>query len=70
MQKPWGYFSTELDMSQSDKTIPVECLGVDNDSGKVLFSNKSPGVPAVIKYVCSLVQIIYGSTFITGTITK
>jgi hypothetical protein len=60
MQKPWGYLSTEHDMSQSDKAIPVECLGVDNASGKLLFSNNSPGVSAVIKYVCSLVQIIFG----------
>jgi hypothetical protein len=70
MEKPWGYFSTEHDMSQSDEAIPVECLGVDNDSGKLLFSNNLPGVSAVIKYVCSLVQIISGSSFITGIITK
>jgi hypothetical protein len=51
LQKPWGYFSTEHDMSQNDKTIPVECLGVDDVSGKLLFSNNPPGVSAVIKYV-------------------
>jgi hypothetical protein len=45
-------------------------IGVDSVSGKLLFSNKSPGVSAVIKYVCSLVQIISGSAFIAGIITK
>ncbi|KAN0111250.1 hypothetical protein V8E52_008730 [Russula decolorans] len=38
MQKPWGYFSSaEHNISQNDKTIPAECQGVDNVSGKLLF---------------------------------
>lgn len=59
MQKPWGYFSTEHDMSQNDNAVPVECLGVDNDSGKLLFSNNSPGVSAMIKhyYKISYIQL-------------
>ena len=69
MPEPWGYFSTEHDPSH-DETMPIECLGVDNASRKLLFSNNSPGVSAVIKYVCTLVQIISGSAAITGIITK
>lgn len=70
MPEPWGYFSTEQGPSQDDETMPVECLGVDNATKKLLFSNNSPGVSAVVKYVCSLVQIISGSAAITGIITK
>ena len=60
----------EHDMSQNDKTISVECLGIDNVNRKLLFSNNSPGVSAVIKYVCFPLQIISGSAFITGIIYK
>jgi hypothetical protein len=49
LQKPWGYFSPELDMSSNDDDIPVECLGIDKVCGKLSFSNNCVGVSAEIE---------------------